>query len=177
MHYYNYQVYDQADKDFKRQKHPSNLGFNYDNEFKQVKIDKINSYLLDNVVEYNKNLTPDEINGTNVNNILKYDNLLTLSEFDKMLIAQQYEKIYGKTRDANIAQNEEYYNSKFMNLSMNEIFNKFTQTMIELIHEIPLAYDKDEINYEMFTKNDRIIYIGLFLVLLAIFLYFIHLSM
>ncbi len=177
MHYYNYEAYGQADTEFKRQRHPSNLGFNYDNEFKPVRIDKIDGRLLDNIVEYNKNLTPDEINGTNVNNILKYDNLLTLREFDKMLIAKQYEKLYGKTRDANIIQQEEYQNSKFTNMSLYEIFNKFTMTMMEFIHEIPLAYEKNTLNYEMFTKDDRMIYVGMFLIILALFLYFIHLSL
>jgi len=176
MHYYNYQVYDQAEQQFKRNRHPNNLGFGYDNEFKDVRIDKIDGRLLDNIVEYNKNLTPDEINGTNVNNILKYDNLMTLSEFDKMLISKQYEKLYGKTRDANIIQQEEYENNKFMNLSLNEIAYKFTNTMAELIDEIPKAYVQDNLNLEIFTKDDRLIYVGIFFILLGFFLYFINVS-
>ncbi len=177
MHYYNYQAYDQADVQFNRQRHPSNLGFNYDNEFKPVRIDKIDGKLLDNIVEYNKNLTPDEINGTNINNILKYDNLMTLSEFDKMTIAQQYQKLYGMTRDANIIQKEEFENNKFLNLSLNEVLNKFTGVMIELIHEIPKAYDNDTLNIDMFMKDNRLIYVGIFFILVALFFYFINVSM
>lgn len=176
MHYYNYQVYDQADTQFKRQRHPSNLGFSYDNEFKDVRIDKINGHLLDNIIDYNKNLTPDEINGTTVNNILKYNNLMSLREFDKMLIAKQYEKLYGKSRDANIKQMEEYENNRFSNLSLNEIAYKFTDTMAELIEEIPKAYEDDDLNLDIFTKDDRLIYVGIFFVLLGFFLYFINIS-
>jgi hypothetical protein len=176
MHYYNYGIYDKTDTNFKRQKHPSNLGFNFDNEFKPVRIDKIDGKLLDNIVEFNKNLTQDEINGTTYNNILKYNNLLTLSEFDKMLIAKQYQKLYGKTEEANIERKEDFENNRFINLSLYEIFNKFILTMIELMNELPLAYEKNEIKLEIFTKNDRLIYIGLLFIILAIFIYFISLT-
>lgn len=186
MHYYNYQPYDslfektqnndQATVKFNRQRHPSNLGFSDENEFKPVRVDKIKSYLLDNIVEYNKNLTPDEINGTTVNNILKYDNLMTLREYDKMMIAKEYQKLYGLTRDANIIQQEKFENSKFSNLSLTEIAENFTRVMMELINEIPKAYEKDELNYQMFTREDRIIYVGIFFILLAVFLYFIFVS-
>lgn len=178
MHYYNYQpVSDQADVKFNRQRHPSNLGFNDNNEFKQVRIDKINGHLLDNIIEYNKNLTPDEINGTMVNNILKYDNLMSLSEFDKMLIAQQYQKLYGMSSEANKIEEEKFEGNKFMNLSLNDIVDRFTHTMMELIDEIPKAYEKGTLNYQMFIQKDRVIYVGIFFILLALFLYFIHLSM
>jgi len=171
MYHYNYEVEDQADTQFKRQRHPFNLGFDYDNEFKQVRVDKIDGRLLDNIVEYNKNLTPDEVNGTTVNNILKYNNLMSLREFDKMLIAQQYEKLYGMSRDANIEENEKFENNKFMNMSLNEIIYKFTNTMMQLINELPKAYENDNVNLEMFTKDDRIIYIGIFFVLVSLFIF------
>lgn len=176
MYYYNYHPYDEAEIPFKRQRYPSNLGFSYDNEFKNIRIDKINGHLLDNIVEYNKNLTPDEINGTNVNNIVKYNNLMNLSQFDKMLIAQEYRRLYGKSRDANIQREEEYQNGLFMNLSLSEIVNKFTETMMQLVHEIPRAYETDTLNLEMFTRDDRLIYIGILLMLVAFFIYFISSS-
>lgn len=176
MHYYNYQPYDQSSIKFSRQRPPYNLGFNYDNEFKDVRIDKIDGKLLDNIIDYNKNLTSDEVNGTFYSNILKYDNLMNLSEFDKMLIAKQYEKLYGKTKEANMVEQEKYENSKFMNLSLNDVIYKFTNTMMELIHELPKAYEEDNLSYEIFTKDDRIIYVGIFFVLLAVFLYFISLT-
>lgn len=176
MHYYNYHPYDEQRIDFKKQRHPANLGFSDPNEFKPVDINKINGKLLDNIVEYNKNLTEDEVNGTTVNNIIKYDNLMSLSEFDKMLIAKQYEKLYGKTRNANIIEQERFENNRFTNLSLNEIFYKFTQTMMELIHEIPQAYERNTLNINMFTKNDRLIYIGILFFFIAVVLYFISIS-
>lgn len=176
MHYYNYHPYDEQTIDFNKQRHPANLGFSNPNEFKDVNINKINGKLLDNIVEYNKNLTEDEINGTNVNNIVKYNNLLTLSEFDKMTIAKQYEKLYGKSRDANIIEEEKFENSKFTNLSLNEIFHKFTYTMVELLHEIPKAYEHNTLNIEMFTKEDRPIYIGILFLIISFIFYFINIS-
>lgn len=174
MHYYNYSPVSTVH--FKEQRFPTNLGFADENEFKPVKIDKIDGKLLDNVIEYNKNLTPDEINGTTFNNILKYNNLMTLSEFDKMLIAKQYQKLYRKNGEANAEVQEKYENDKFTNLSLNEIAYKFTDTMAQLIHEIPKAYEKDDLNVELFTKNDRLTYVGIFFVLLSAMLYFISIS-
>ena len=176
MHYYNYETNNNPEINFDKVKHPSNHGFNYDNEFKDVQINKINGKLLDNIVDYNKNLTPDEINGTNVNNILKYDNLMTLREFDKMLIAKQYEKLYGKTYEANINEREVYDNSKFMNLSLNEILYKFTNTMIDILNDLIKEYENDNILINIFIKDDRLIYIGIFFILFALFLYFINVS-
>ena len=176
MYYYNYHPYDEQDIDFEKQKHPSNLGFSDPNEFKEVNIKKIDGKLLDNIVEYNKNLTPDEINGTTVNNILKYDNLMSLSEFDKMLMAKQYRKLYGKSEEANNNKLENYINNKFTNLSLSEIFYKFTKTMMDLIQEIPEKYEKDKLDINIFMKEDRIIYVGILCVIIALLLYFISVS-
>jgi hypothetical protein len=176
MHYYNYQPYGRSDMTFKSQRPPSNLGFNYDNEYKDVRIDKINPQLLNNIVEYNKNLLPDQVDQSNFANILKYDNLMTLSEFDKMMIAKQYQKLYGKTEEANEEILDNYEDSKFYNKSLSELVYNFTGVMMELIHEIPKAYEDNELNYKILTKNDRSIYVGMFFVLLSIFLYFINLT-
>ena len=180
MQYYNYQEYKKDDNvdtiDFDKQRMPSNLGFNNNNQYIPVNINKINGKLLDNIVEYNKNLTEDEINGTNVNNIIKYDNLLSLSEFDKMLMAKQYEKLYDKSRNENINRITDYENNKFTNLSLNEIFEKFTETMIELLDELPDAIARNKFDKNIIMKNDRMIYVGILLVIVSMFVYFILLS-
>lgn len=165
---------------FQQQKYPTNLGFSEDNEYKPVKISKINGYLLDNIVEYNKNLSEDEVNGTNVNNITKYNNLLSLSDFDKMLIAKEYEKLYGKSREDNLMRRELWENNRFLNMSLSEIVDKFTKTMMELIHEIPINMEKNQtggsFDWSIFTRDDRIIYLGILFISLGVFLYFISLS-
>jgi len=181
MQYYNYQEY-KNDKndidtiDFNKQRMPSNLGFNDNTQYIPVNVNKINGKLLDNIVEYNKNLTEDEINGTNVNNIIKYDNLLTLSEFDKMLMAKQYEKLYNKSHNENINRVTEYENNKFTNLSLNEIFEKFGETMMELLDEVPMAIAQNNFDKNIIMKNDRMTYVGILFVFISMFIYFILLS-
>ena len=174
MYNYNYEPYEDDDRliKFSEQRKPSNLGFNYNNEFKNIRIDKIDGRLLDNIVEYNKNLTPDEVNGTNVNNILKYDNLMTVSEFDKMLIAKQYQKLYDLSNGTNEKNTELYENGKLSNLSLNEISYNFSNVFTDIINEFPTAYKNGKLK-EIFTKDDRLIYVGFFMILLSLFFYFI----
>ena len=101
---------------------------------------------------------------------------MTLREFDKMLIAKQYEKLYGKTYEANINEREVYENGKFMNLSLNEILYKFTNTMIDILNDLIKEYENDNISIDIFIKDDRLIYIGIFFILFALFIYFINVS-
>lgn len=170
--------------DSSKQRPPANLGFSDPQQFEQVNVNKIdpNNKILDNIVHFNQNLTPDQINETNISNIIKYNNLLNLSEFDKALIAKEYQKIYGMTREANELAQQEVQNNDIMNMSLNEIVDNFTGTMAELLHELPIAYNNGDlmnngkINTEIFTQGDRMIYVGMFLVLVSIFLYYISLS-
>ena len=148
---------------------------NYKKIIINIRIDKINGKLLDNIVEYNKNLTPDEVNGTNVNNILKYNNLMSVSEFDKMLIAKQYQKLYGLSNESTEEVRDNFENSKFMNLSLREILYNFVNVLTDLLDEVPNAYKNGTLNMGMIMREDRIIYVGLFLILLSVLFYFMHL--
>lgn len=175
MNYYNIQpgIMDSR-REFHVERHPSNLGFSDNNEYKPFDVHKVNGKLLDNIVEYNKNLTEDEINGTNISNITKFNNLITLSEFDKMLIAEQYNRLYGKSKLANEQRNFQIEKNKLINMPLGEIANNFTATMAELIQELPVEYDSNTISIDTFTKNDRLTYIGILFILIGMFLYFVH---
>jgi len=184
MEYYNYSPVltsdDNSPKEevFVPQKAPFNSGynFNYNNEFSDLRVDKINGRLLDNIVEYNKNLQPDEVNGTMVNNILKYNNLISVSEFDKMLMARQFEKLKGKTEVENESIMDNFLRGKLLNMSFNDIATKFTEVMSEIMDELLVAYETKKYSLEIITKGDRLIYVGLFMILISFFFYFIHIS-
>jgi len=177
MYYYNYEPIPDDDRTvkFQKQRKPQNLGFSYNDEYKNIRIDKIKGHLLDNIVEFNKNLTPDEINGTTVNNILKYNNLMSVSEFDKMLMAKQYQRLFGLSNDINEQKQNEYTNNKFSNLSLSEIGYNFSNVMLDLVNELPTAYKNKTINKEMFLREDRITYIGIFMITLSLMFYFMTL--
>ncbi len=155
---------------------PTNLGFSQDDAYQDVDIEKVNGQLLDNIAEYNKNLTQDEINGTNVSNILKFNNLMTLSEFDKMMIADQYHKLYNKNRETNDLLAQEHISKRFVNMPLAEIFNTFQDKMIDIIDEIPDAFKKDAVDATIFTKDDRLPYVGIFFVLISLLVYFMNVT-
>jgi hypothetical protein len=174
MHYYNFQPLEDNSVNFESQKAPVSLGWRDNNQYKPLNINKIQNNILDNIVQFNKNLTEDEVNNTNVNNIIKYDNLMSLREFDKMLLAKEYEKLYHKTRDANIKQDAQYFASQFQNMSLTDIYMNFIKTFKEMINEY--SANPDKINIEFFTKKDRSIYIGILFIIISLFLYFISSS-
>lgn len=176
MSYYNYKPYDREPYNFSKNREPNNLGFYPTDYFKDVNVNKIKGDLLDNIYHYNKNLTDDEINGTNVNNILKYNNLLTLGQFDKMLIADQYERLYNMSRTTNDITQQEVEESRFINMPISQILANFSKTWIDIINEIPSAFKRDYINWEIFTKEDRLTYVGLLFFILSFLIYFIYLS-
>ncbi len=176
MEYYNYAAFDTAPITFERQRHPANLGFHDEEEYRKINLNKVDNNILDNIIEYNKNLTPDEINGTTANNILKYNNLLTLSEFDKMRIAQQYQRLLHRNTEANKLLEEEFQEEQFTNLPLSEISNRFVKTMTEIVQELPDAIKDDGVNVEMFIKNGRQTYVGILFLIIAFMFYFISVT-
>ena len=174
--YYYFQPYRNDYRKTSKERPVTNLGYSQPSEFSSVDIHKLDGQLLDNVVEYNKNLTDDEVNGTSISNILKYDNLMLLSEFDKMLVAQQYRKLYGKTREANDLLEEDFESQIFMNLPLSQIVENFGISMKDIFEQLPNIYAKGKIDWKIFTKDDRLTYVGIFFILLAFIFYCIFIS-
>ena len=103
-----------------------------------------------------------------INNILKYHNMLTLSNYDKFIIGEQYK--IPKNRKIKI-------NENFLNLSINQIWKNLSNTILSVFNDL---IDKKPKNIEsfinIFTKNNRLIYVGLFLILITFVLYFIDIT-
>ena len=88
-----------------------------------------------------------------------------------------------------------YHNKKFkesqefLNLSLNEIFDNFTKTLILILNDLVLFIDNYLINKKntndnmlndflgIFIKSDRLLYVGLFLILISMFIYFMDVSL
>jgi hypothetical protein len=182
---YNYQytdegVYENTAKSeiaLRAFRQPENVGFNDDRELQGPDTNNVDTYYLDNINQFNKfNLSPEEIKSTNASNIIKYNNTLTLNDFDKLMIAREYRQLYDKSRDVNDFLEKEYEKTKLENLSLREIFNNFINNMTQLVQELPDVFSKETPDYSIFTKGERLTYLGIFMVIIGFLLFFADVS-
>ena len=77
--------------------------------------------------------------------------------------------------------------TEFLNLSLNEVFKNFTNTLIMILDDLVLFIDNYFINKKkkedlivnllrIFIIKDRLIYVGMFFILLSFFIYFMDVS-
>lgn len=107
---------------------------------------------------------------------LKSDNINLLSIEEKKILSKLNSK-------ANIQKQKELLNYNFYNLSLKQIFNNFLKTWNLIIMDIMRLYNTKhswkEIVFDLlfiFTKDERLIYVGIMLIVVSFFMYFILLS-
>jgi len=114
--------------------------------------------------------------------ILENANIYTMSDFQKLKLAESYKKLYSDTVLENDKRKKQQYDKRIYNLSLKDLFENFFTVWTQIITEMTtLIYDNDNNkswnNYIiLFTKNDRIIYVGIMFVLVGLILYFIFLT-
>ena len=107
---------------------------------------------------------------------LKSDNINLLSIEEKKILSNLNSK-------ANIQKQKELLNYNFYNLSLKQIFNNFLKTWNLIIMDIMELYNTQnswkKILFDLlfiFTKDERLIYVGIMLIIVSFFMYFILLS-
>jgi len=114
--------------------------------------------------------------------ILENANTYTMSDFQKLKLAESYKKLYSDTVLENDKRKKQQYDKRIYNLSLKDLFENFFTVWTKIITEMTtLIYDNDNNkswnNYIiLFTRNDRIIYVGIMFVLVGLILYFIFLT-
>jgi len=114
--------------------------------------------------------------------ILENANTYTLSDFQKLRLAESYRKLYSDTILENKQRKQEKYDKRIYNLSIKNLFENFFTVWTQIINEMTdLIYDNDNNkswnNYiRIFTKNERIIYVGIMFVFAGLIMYFIFLT-
>lgn len=99
-----------------------------------------------------------------INNILKYHNLLTLSNYDRYIVSEQYK----------IKKIKKKINENFLNLSLNQIFNNLSNNILHIFDDIVNTKPNNiESFINIFNKDNRLIYFGLFIIIISFVLYFI----
>ena len=131
------------------------------------------SYYLDN----SKN-TPKQ----NATGVLKKDFTLDITDYEKLKIAEQYNKLYTNIFETNKENEKLKENKKIFNMSIKEIINKSGQVYISLINDLSTFFqDGDEyININklglILTKEDNLLYIGILILIIAFFLWIIQIT-
>lgn len=131
------------------------------------------SYYLDN----SKN-TPKQ----NATGVLKKDFILDITDYEKLKIAEQYNKLYTNIFETNKENEKLKENKKIFNMSIKEIINKSGQVYISLINDLSTFFqDGDEyININklglILTKEDNLLYIGILILIIAFFLWIIQIT-
>jgi hypothetical protein len=120
---------------------------------------------------------------TNVINVINDKNTFTYSDYNTKMLAKE---AYNLQNLNNINNNEEllYSNSnKIYNLSLNEVVNNTVLTVVAIfvdLLQLQKKYSKQPINYQdifdIFTKEDRLIYFGVFLIFLSLLLMVLFIS-
>ena len=114
--------------------------------------------------------------------ILENANTYTLSDFQKLKMAESYEKLYSDTILENAKRKKEKYDKRIYNLSIKNLFENFFTVWTQIINDMTtLMYDNDNNksfnNYiRILTTNDRIIYVGIMFIFLGLIMYFIFLT-
>jgi len=114
--------------------------------------------------------------------ILENANTYTLSDFQKLKLAESYKRLYSNTILENERRKQENFDKRIYNLSIKSLFENFFTVWTQIINEMTsLIYDNDNNkswnNYmRIFTKNERIIYVGIMFVFVGLIMYFIFLT-
>ena len=116
-------------------------------------------------------------NGVKGTSVLKFYNMISASDFDKFLISKQQESLNKKSLKATEQSIKDKNNEKFYNLSMKHVLQNTTKTLVDVINDIVIFVNDQHKTFgklfNIFTKSDRLIYLGLVFVFISIVLYFI----
>lgn len=134
------------------------------------------------MLEYYTSLNETGMNDDNQirKNILKDKFTLEKSDFEKLKQAQQNNELnmlsYQENEKAKVLKE----NKNIYNMSINSLFSKLSIVSMELLEDLTIFINQKNKNinnfFIIFTKDDRLIYVGMLLILLAMSLWFIDIT-
>ena len=115
-------------------------------------------------------------------NILKDKDSITEGDYEKMMITRQYNKLYEMSKIENDKQSQDFKNERFYNLSFSQLGTNLSITFMDMLNEFVVYMNENsEVRktndlFIIFTKEGRLIYVGIILIFASIMLYFISVS-
>lgn len=143
-----------------------------------------NKYLLQNQGLINDNYIKSNYSPASdieMKNVLKDQFSLNYTDYEKLKLAQQYNKLYASSLRENEEEVRQYENKKFYNMSLKLLLQNASQVYIDLINELSNYFthnDEKTLNKlgYIITKGENMIYIGLLVVVIAFSLWFIDIT-
>lgn len=118
--------------------------------------------------------------------VKKNSNNLTYSEYQKL---KSQNKLFFKNKEENIRLINQKKNKELFNLSLKDISKNFSNTFINILNDLVVIIDKYFIKknntsndslindiFLIFIIEERLIYSGIFFILLGMFFYFMDIS-
>jgi len=115
-------------------------------------------------------------------NILKKNFTLNTTNYEKLKIAEQYNKLYSNIYNENNENILIEENKKIYNLSINELLNKSGIVYINLLNDLSIFFLNKEKNKTLnklgliLTKDDNLLYIGILILFISFLLWLIDIS-
>ena len=127
---------------------------------------------------YNKYYLNDNKNS----NILKKNFTLNTTDYEKLKIAEQYNKLYSNIYDVNKENILIEENKKIYNLSINDLLKKSVIVYNNLLNDLSIFFSEKEKDKTfnklglIFTKDDNLLYIGILILFLSFLLWLIDIT-
>jgi hypothetical protein len=113
-------------------------------------------------------------------NVLKNEFNFNYSDYQKLKLAEQYNELYSKQFTVNMENEKIVENKKIFNLSLKNLFKNTSITLSDLLNDLVVYYNQEHKTLNefilIFTKQQRLIYLGLLCILLAFSLWLIDVS-
>lgn len=111
-------------------------------------------------------------------NIISYNDMFSMSDYEKMKLQEQYNRLYSKSRDANERETENKEGERFYNLSLKQIMINLVDRLVKILNDSVDLINNDKKRtfsnvIDIITEGDRLIYLGIFIIIIAMFLFFI----
>jgi hypothetical protein len=118
----------------------------------------------------------------NNSNVLKNDYTLNYTDYQKLKMAEQYNKLYNEIYKKNVEEVVLNDNKKIYNLSFNILFKNASKVYIDILNELSIYFsdkNKDKNLNKLgliLTKEENMLYIGLLILILSFGLWLIDIT-
>lgn len=111
-------------------------------------------------------------------NIISTNDMFSMTDYQKMKLKLQYNKLYHKGNNINEKEIEKKEGKRFYNLSLKHIMINLVDRLIKILNDTVdfINNEKDKTvrkALNIITEGDRLIYLGIFVIIIAMILFFI----
>lgn len=131
---------------------------------------------------YNKYYLNNTSNKSSSNNVLKTQYTLDNTEYEKLKINEQYNKLYSNIYNENKTEIKDDENKKIYNLSLATLVKNSSSVYINLLNDLSIYFNKDnnkslnKLGY-ILTKDDNLLYLGILFLIISFLLWLINVTL